>query len=79
LNDSIITCLAKKYEKTSAQVLLRWHVELGIIAIPSSSNAKRIAENIDIFDFELTEEEVKSIDALNRDERVVVDPDNFTH
>ncbi|MCL2499610.1 MAG: aldo/keto reductase [Defluviitaleaceae bacterium] len=69
--------LAEKYGKSPAQIVLRWNIELGVITIPKSANPSRIKENFDIFDFELTAEEVADIDALNRDERGGPDPDNF--
>ena len=56
--------LAAKYGKTPAQVVLRWHIEHGLCAIPKSVKPHRIAENIDIFDFHLTPDEVGAIDAL---------------
>ncbi|MCL2363986.1 MAG: aldo/keto reductase [Defluviitaleaceae bacterium] len=70
-----ITRLAAKYNKTPAQIILRWNIEHGVITIPKSANSARIAENIDIFDFALTVDEVAAIDALNRDQRVGPDPD----
>jgi len=69
--------IAEKYGKSPAQIILRWNMELGIITIPKSANPDRIKQNIDIFDFVLTAEEVAAIDALNRDERGGPDPDNF--
>ena len=65
LQDPVITALAVKYHKTPAQVILRWHIQLGICAIPKSVTPKRIAENIDIFDFALTEAELSDISALD--------------
>ena len=63
--------------KTPAQVVLRWHIERGDIIFPKSVTPARIKENIDIFDFELSGEEVEAISALNRDERTGPDPDRF--
>jgi 2,5-diketo-D-gluconate reductase A len=60
-------------------VVLRWHIQLGLVAIPRSSNPGRIAENIDIFDFELTEQEMTKITALDRGESEVTDSDEFGH
>ncbi len=67
-NDTIQT-LAKKYSKSPAQIVLRWQMQDGYIAIPGSSNAMHIAENFDVFDFELTADDMKSIRALNRNRR----------
>jgi 2,5-diketo-D-gluconate reductase A len=77
LSDPVITALAQKYDKTPAQVVLRWHLQLGNVVIPKSVTPSRIRENIDVFDFELAEDDVTSIDDLNRDERTGPDPDVF--
>ena len=65
----MIVQLADKYGKSSAQVILRWQVQAGYITIPGSSNPEHIAENFDIFDFELSEDEIQSIYDLDRQER----------
>lgn len=61
--------LADNYGKTPAQIILRWHIQDGYITIPGSSNPEHIEENYDIFDFELTEEDMEAIRALDRQER----------
>ncbi|NBJ91742.1 aldo/keto reductase [bacterium 1xD42-62] len=61
--------MAEAQGKTSAQVILRWHLQAGNIAIPGSSKEAHIQENFDIFDFELSEEEMQRITDLNRDQR----------
>ncbi len=71
----MITGIAKDHGKSPTQVVLRWHIQLGLVAIPRSGNPGRIAENIDIFDFELTEEEMSTISGLDRGESVVSDSD----
>ena len=63
--NSVIISLSKKYNKTPAQIILRWHFENGIIAIPKSSTTTRILENIDIFDFNLTTEDLTLISTLD--------------
>jgi len=78
-NDSLIISIADDHDKSATQVVLRWHVQLGLIVIPRSSHPGRIAENIDIFDFELTEEEMSKISSLDRGESVVTDSDVFGH
>jgi 2,5-diketo-D-gluconate reductase A len=78
-SDSLIISIADDHDKSATQVVLRWHVQLGLIVIPRSSHAGRIAENIDIFDFELTEEEMSKISSLDRGESVVADSDVSGH
>lgn len=72
-----ISEIASKYGKTSSQVILRWHIQQEIVTIPKSVTEARIRENADIFDFELTAEEISRIGALNRDERTGSNPDEF--
>jgi 2,5-diketo-D-gluconate reductase A len=74
-----LVSIAGKYGKTPAQIVLRWHIELGVVAIPRSANPRRIAENIDIFDFSLTEDEVSVISALDTGEEPRVDSDHTGH
>lgn len=77
LSDATIGDIARRYGKTPAQVILRWHIERGDIIFPKSVTPARIDENIAIFDFELSGEDVEAISALNRDERTGPDPDKF--
>jgi 2,5-diketo-D-gluconate reductase A len=77
LSDPAITSLAEKYGKTPAQIVIRWHLQLGNVVIPKSVTPARIKENIDVFDFELADDDVTSISELNRDERTGPDPDMF--
>ncbi|QKY70026.1 aldo/keto reductase [Lentibacillus sp. CBA3610] len=77
MDEPIISGLADKYNKTSAQVILRWDVQNNVITIPKSTHEHRIQENADIFDFELTDEEMKKISGLNKDERTGKNPDSF--
>ncbi|CDR65937.1 aldo/keto reductase [Staphylococcus schweitzeri] len=76
LDDPVIIKLAEKYEKTPAQIVLRWHLAHNRIIIPKSQTPKRICENIDLFDFNLELTEVAEIDALNRNARQGKDPDD---
>ena len=64
--------LAKKYNKSSAQIILRWHVQNENIIIPGSTNPKHIKENINLFDFKLTEDEMKEIDKINKNKRYYI-------
>ena len=68
-NNATVQSLAKKYFKSPAQIVLRWHFQAGYVAIPGSSNPKHIAENFDIFDFRLTPDEMKLMRGLNRNQR----------
>lgn len=69
--------LAKKYDKTIAQIVLRWDLQKGVVTIPKSSKKDRIIANADIFDFELSDEDVSRLDGMNRGKRFGPDPDNF--
>ena len=72
-----LTLLANKYEKTAAQIILRWNIQLGIVTIPKSVTKERIVANRDVFDFELTPEDMAVIDGLNENHRFGPDPDVF--
>lgn len=73
----VVKQLAEKYSKTPAQIVLRWHLEIGNIAIPKSVTLERIKENLEVFDFSLATDEVAAITALNTFHRTSADPDNF--
>jgi diketogulonate reductase-like aldo/keto reductase len=77
LEQPVVLGLASKYGKTPAQVVLRWHIEHGFSAIPKSVRPARIAENIDVFDFTLTRDEVAAIDALDTGVRGGPDPETI--
>src|SRR5262249_15879681 len=77
LDDPVITEIAAAHDRTPAQVVLRWHIELGTAVFPKSLTPCRIEENIDIFDFELSANEITRIEALDRDYRTGPDPDTF--
>ena len=77
LSNEVIKEIADKYNKSVAQTILRWDLQQGVVVIPKSTKEHRIVENADVFDFELTEEEMQIIDGLNQDYRVGPDPDNF--
>ncbi|MFT9846516.1 aldo/keto reductase [Aneurinibacillus sp. REN35] len=77
LDDPVLTEIGRNYNKTAAQVILRWDLQHGVVTIPKSVHEERIAANADIFDFVLTSEEMERIDALNRNERSGQDPDHF--
>nr|WP_300151918.1 aldo/keto reductase [Propionicimonas sp.] len=75
MQDPTIASIAGEHDRTPAQVMLRWHLQQGRSAIPKSTNPVRIAENFDVFDFELTTEELTRIDALDTGVRGGPDPD----
>ena len=77
LEDETITGLASKYGKTAAQVVLRWHIQLGNVVIPKSVTPSRIKENFELFDFELSEDDLASIAELDNGTRTGPDPDTF--
>jgi methylglyoxal/glyoxal reductase len=77
LDEPVITEIAEKHKKSPAQIILRWDLQNEVVTIPKSVKEHRIIENADIFDFELSSEDMEKIDALNKNERVGADPDNF--
>ena len=80
-SNELMIGLAEKYKKTIAQIILRWHLQRGVIPIPKSSNEERIKENLNIFDFELSNDDIKTIDLLNEGDNVSVSgvPENTTY
>ena len=69
INEPVFTKLGRKYGKTSAQVILRWHTQMGFVVIPGSKNVDHIKDNLDILDFKLTDEEMAEIATLDKGER----------
>ncbi|MEI0487703.1 aldo/keto reductase [Brachyspira intermedia] len=69
LNDKVLKYIAAKYNKSVAQIILRWNLQRGVIVIPGSSNREHIIENTEIYDFELSDEDMKRISELNRNEK----------
>lgn len=69
LSDPVLERIAEGHGKSVVQVILRWHLQRGVVAIPGSSNPDHIEENISIFDFSLTDDEMAQIAALNRNEK----------
>lgn len=78
-DDSTLADIAAKYGKTPTQVILRWDVELGIVPVPRSTNPARMAQNLDIFDFALTADEIATISALDTGAEPRVDSDTVGH
>src|SRR5882757_1078140 len=77
LGEQTITSLADKYGKSPAQVVLRWHLQVGNIVFPKSVNPDRMRENINVFDFELADDDVDAIEAMDAGHRTGPDPDTF--
>lgn len=77
LDQPFLQSLADKYGKTAAQIVLRWDIQLGIVTIPKSVTADRIRSNAQIFDFELSSEDMAAIGELNENRRFGPDPDQF--
>jgi 2,5-diketo-D-gluconate reductase A len=77
LKDETVSGIAEKYGVSPAQVVIRWHLQLGNVVIPKSVTPERIRSNFDVFGFELADDDVAAIDALDRDERLGPDPDQF--
>ncbi|MFI1733307.1 aldo/keto reductase [Streptomyces acidicola] len=72
-----IVAIAQKHERTPAQIVLRWHLQIGNVVIPKSVTPSRIKENIEVFDFSLDAEDMAAIGALNEDRRIGPDPATF--
>ena len=79
LADEVIVSIAEKVDKTPAQVTLRWHIQRGDIVFPKSVTRSRVEENFAIFDFELSDDDMRSITELDRNERTGPDPDIFNY
>jgi 2,5-diketo-D-gluconate reductase A len=79
LAEPTIVELARRCSKTPAQVVLRWHVRLGLVPIPKTSQPSRMAENIDVFDFDLDEDDMREVAELDGRGEDVVDSDRFGH
>jgi 2,5-diketo-D-gluconate reductase A len=77
LDNEVLVRIGELHAKTAAQVTLRWHIQRGSIIFPKSMSPARMRENFEIFDFQLSDDEVRQIDALDRGERVGPDPDTF--
>lgn len=79
LEDTVVTALAAKYGKTPGQIVLRWHVQQGLVPIPKASSREHLAENLAVFDFALEETEIADLSALDTGEAGILDSDSFGH
>lgn len=77
LGSPVLAEIGAKYGKSAAQVVIRWHIQRGIVVLPKSTHAERIKQNFDVFDFNLTSEDMTAITALSTGKRNGADPDNF--
>ena len=77
LDDPVLVEIAEAHGKTPGQVVIRWHLQLGNVVFPKSATPQRIEENFDVFDFELREDQMQAIEALDAGERTGPDPDDF--
>ena len=77
VTEPVVQKLTEKYEKTPAQIALRWDLQHRVVTIPKSSNPNRITENAQIFDFQLSQADMDVLDALDEGKRIGPDPDNF--
>ena len=77
LDDETLNQIGKEVNKSAAQVVIRWNMQHGVIVIPKSVTPQRIEENINVFDFKLTDEQMERIDSLNKDQRIGPDPATF--
>lgn len=78
LDEPILQGIAERHGRTAAQVVLRWHLQLGNVVIPKSITPARIAANLDLFDFELSDDEMEEISSLDRGRRTGPDPETFS-
>ncbi|BAS09122.1 uncharacterized oxidoreductase MSMEG_2408/MSMEI_2347 [Arthrobacter sp. Hiyo4] len=74
--DPVVLALAAEHGRTAAQIILRWHIQLGNIAIPKASSESRIRENLDVFGFELSDRDMAALAELDRGQRTGSHPDN---
>ncbi|GAA1348899.1 aldo/keto reductase [Arthrobacter koreensis] len=79
LEDTVVTALAAKYGKKPGQIVLRWHVQQGLVPIPKASSPAHLAENLAVFDFALEETEIADLSALDTGEAGILDSDSFGH
>lgn len=76
IKNRALNSIAHKYKKNIQQIIIRWHIDNGVVPVPRSSNEKRLHGNLDVFDFSLTKEEIEVIDSININSRKRYDPDN---
>lgn len=77
LQDEVVNTIAQQLGKSAAQIIIRWNIEHGVVTIPKSVTPTRIEENLDVFNFELSEEQMTALDKLNQDKRIGSNPVAF--
>ncbi|KAA8822348.1 aldo/keto reductase [Bifidobacterium reuteri] len=77
LGDPVLAEIGAKYGKSAAQVVIRWHIQRGVVVLPKSTHAERIKQNFDVFDFNLSPEDMDAVTSLNTGRRNGADPDDF--
>jgi diketogulonate reductase-like aldo/keto reductase len=77
LSDDILVSIGNKYQKSASQVMLRWAIQKGTVPLPRSRNSQHIRQNLEVFDFELSDEDISAIDNLSRGDRQSWDPTNL--
>ncbi len=77
VDDPVLAEVAKKHGKSPVQIIIRWHMQRGIVVLPKSTHKERIIDNFKVDDFELTSEEMELLNGLNKNQRTGSDPDNF--
>lgn len=78
LDDEVVKSIAEEVGKSPAQVIIRWNIQHDVVVIPKSVTPSRIKENLEVFDFELSDSQMTQLDNLNEDKRVGPDPDNYS-
>ena len=73
----VLAGIGAKYGRSAAQVVIRWHIQRGIVVLPKSTHAERIKQNFEVFDFNLSVDDMTAISAINTGKRNGADPDNF--
>jgi len=79
LDEPLVAAAARAHGKTPGQIVLRWHVQLGVVPVPKSADPQRQAENLAVFDFALTDDEMAALSALDRGSELATDPATFGH
>jgi len=77
LDDPVVTRIAEAHGVSAGQVVIRWHLQLGLVVFPKSVTPERVEQNFDVFGFELDDDEMRAIEGLERGERIGPDPDTF--